>query len=60
MEWAIAVSIPLIGSNLFKLDIDMFRELFAITFQSPKSGQICLNVLEMNGEKVSKNLFQSP
>ena len=56
----IFVSIPLIGSNLFKSTAAMLASgLLEKSFQSPKSGQICLNDLKAQHGLLADE-FQSP
>ena len=44
--WILCVSIPLVGSNLFKLGLFINKKASKFMFQSPWSGQICLNSLK--------------
>ena len=56
----ISVSIPFIGSNLFKLAAVKQFEQQGIEFQSPLSGQICLNGKGYYNVIAKDHLFQSP
>ena len=61
LEAAKVVSIPFIGSNLFKLEIEDISTKNGKRPESPLSGQICLNSEYHKAcLSFSKSVFQSP